>query len=522
MARGDKKRKARTGLANGPPFERSYRSYLIWHVVVSLLLILLVAGIQVQGLWQGHRQVEERTRLTARDVGNVLGGSIAAAFQNVDLVLLAAIDQVRQHPSAIDAPDRSLIDALDKIRLRVPGLIGLHVTDATGRVAYGTGRAVANNLSVADRDYFERLKANADSGMVVSRPVLGKIDKKWVLVFARRIDLPDGQFGGIIYGSIEIEGMAERIIGKPLQLGAHDIVAVSENDMTLVLRYLDKRQDMQFVGQQGSVPAVDELLHANAEDGFFAAQSPFDHIARIFYFQRIAGQPMNLIVGLATEDALSSWRRETAYAAVTTLIFALITSFASHLIYQGQVRRLRLVDELAQSNERLSSLSTTDALTGISNRRRFDELLEEEWRRGVRNRQSLALAMVDIDFFKNYNDRYGHLSGDECLRQVAGIFSHHVRRAGDFVARYGGEEFVIGCVATDGEHLRNLAEAIRGSLEKLALPHEPSPFGHVTVSIGVAAVVPQEGLSREMLVRKADEALYLAKGQGRNRVVLAG
>jgi len=307
-----------------------------------------------------------------------------------------------------------------------------------------------------------------------------------------------------------------------LLLGDNDIVAVNENDdMTLVLRYLANHQDMQFVGQQGTVPAVDELLRSGADDGFFAARSPFDHIDRIFYFQRIAGQPMNLIVGLATQDAISDWRRETAYAGITTLIFAAIVSFASYSLYRGQMRTLRLVAELAESNGRLSSLSTTDALTGISNRRRFDQVLEEEWRRGIRNRQSLALAMVDVDYFKNYNDRYGHQRGDECLREVARLFSQHIRRAGDFVARYGGEEFVIACVATDGEHLRHLADAIRQSLEKLALPHEPSPFGHVTVSIGVAALVPQEGLGRDVLVRKADEALYLAKGQGRNRVVLA-
>ncbi len=218
---------------------------------------------------------------------------------------------------------------------------------------------------------------------------------------------------------------------------------------------------------------------------------------------------------------MSGWRRETAYAALTTAIFALIVSFGSFLIYQGQVRKLLLVAELAGSNQRLSDLSTTDGLTGIANRRRFDALLSEEWLRGIRNRQALALAMVDIDYFKNYNDRYGHPGGDECLRNVAQLLRQHVRRAGDFVARYGGEEFAIVCLATEGENARQLVERIRVSLEKAALPHETSPFGHVTVSIGVAAMVPGDGQRSEILIRRADEALYAAKDAGRNRVVLA-
>ncbi len=257
---------------------------------------------------------------------------------------------------------------------------------------------------------------------------------------------------------------------------------MSDDDMNLIVRYVHKREDMRFVGQRRSVPHVDDLLRSGVDEGFFSTNSPFDQVERIFYFQRIPGRSMNLIVGLATEQALAGWRRDVLYAGITTLIFTLLISVGSYLIYQGQSRKLRLVAELAESNQRLSDLSTIDGLTGIANRRRFDELLSEEWRRGIRNRQSLAVAMLDVDFFKPYNDRYGHQSGDECLRQVGQVLIQHIRRAGDFVARYGGEEFVVVCAATDGEHARQLVEGIRASLETLALPHELSPFGHVTIS----------------------------------------
>lgn len=481
---------------------------------------LLVAGIQAQGLWQGRLEVEERARLTARNLGNVVAGNIAGAFQNIDLILHSAVDQVRQRPLSPDAVDRPFLDALDDLRRRVPGLIGLHATDATGRVLYGTGGDAAN-VNLADREYFKRLRDNPDLGMVISAPVQGRIIKKWVLVCARRIDLPDGRFGGIVYGSIEIEGLAERITGKPLQLGDQDIVVMNDDSMNLIVRYIDKHQDMEFVGQRVSAPVVDELLRSNAEDGFFRMRSPLDRVERIFYFQRIAGEPMNLIVGLATGSAMSGWRREAMYAAITTLIFALLISAASYLIYQGQVRKLRLVAELAASNQNLSDLSITDGLTGIANRRRFDELLVAEWRRGMRSGQPLALAMLDVDFFKRYNDHYGHQGGDECLRAVAQVLKQHVHRASDFIARYGGEEFAILGAGTDGANAWRLAEAIREAMAKLAVPHAMSPFGHLTVSIGVAAIVPTEQQSLEGLIKMADEALYAAKREGRNRVVSA-
>ncbi|MBV8635517.1 MAG: GGDEF domain-containing protein, partial [Burkholderiaceae bacterium] len=178
-------------------------------------------------------------------------------------------------------------------------------------------------------------------------------------------------------------------------------------------------------------------------------------------------------------------------------------------------------EELESANIQLRLLSTTDGLTGIANRRNFDEVLAIESRRATRQSQPLALAMIDIDFFKAYNDHYGHQDGDECLRQVAGLLKHCICRAGDLVARYGGEEFVFLCPATTADTALALAEAFRAELEKLALPHAQSPFGVVTVSIGVAAMVPDNTEQANcLLLRLADEALYLAKRDGRNRVAL--
>jgi diguanylate cyclase (GGDEF)-like protein len=177
-------------------------------------------------------------------------------------------------------------------------------------------------------------------------------------------------------------------------------------------------------------------------------------------------------------------------------------------------------EHLANAIETLHRISTQDGLTGVSNRRHFDETLALEWRRAARSRAPLSLLMLDIDFFKAYNDGAGHQLGDDTLRRVAQTLRDSVHRAGDLVSRYGGEEFVILLPETDAEHARLIAESIRERIETLQIEHASSPFGRVTASIGVATCVPpRDGTGMEPFVGVADEALYDAKRLGRNRVV---
>jgi diguanylate cyclase (GGDEF)-like protein len=202
----------------------------------------------------------------------------------------------------------------------------------------------------------------------------------------------------------------------------------------------------------------------------------------------------------------------------------------SEVVLHAKVRAMRrlvemqreLVDvghQLNAANKELQRLSTTDGLTGISNRRMFDELSLREWRRCERMKKPMALVMLDIDNFKLYNDHYGHQAGDDCLRAVAGQVARAAPRASDLAARYGGEEFVLVLGETDADGARWVAENVRQHVAELGLPHV-TPNRHVTVSCGVASVQPEKGLSLEALLRSADSALYRAKSEGRDRVVV--
>ncbi|WP_413698717.1 GGDEF domain-containing protein [Psychromonas sp. KJ10-10] len=174
--------------------------------------------------------------------------------------------------------------------------------------------------------------------------------------------------------------------------------------------------------------------------------------------------------------------------------------------------------QLEAMNNKLEKLSLTDFLTGLANRRCFDDNLETEWTRAQRTNQPLALIMIDVDHFKKFNDRYGHQAGDKCLKKVANSLASNASRAGELVARYGGEEFCIISPSTDLNEAFELAEKIRLAVQSLSLKNEDTEIGIVTISLGIAACIPDRKQKTKDLVSIADKALYDAKSSGRNRV----
>lgn len=185
-------------------------------------------------------------------------------------------------------------------------------------------------------------------------------------------------------------------------------------------------------------------------------------------------------------------------------------------------RALRVSQQqLLDTNLVLQRLMNSDGLTGLSNRRHFDEYLELEWRRAIRDQLQISLLMIDVDYFKSYNDSYGHLEGDEALRKVAGAIRDVCGRPSDLPARYGGEEFALVLPNTTPGGARLLAEKLRQTVAALAIRHNaPEADSRLTVSIGLATITPQAGTTSRQLILDADKGLYVAKNNGRNQVVV--
>jgi len=212
---------------------------------------------------------------------------------------------------------------------------------------------------------------------------------------------------------------------------------------------------------------------------------------------------------------------------VVARIEAHLTIQKQHRILQAEIAKRKQTElalqeanlQLHEVNHKLALLANLDGLTQIANRRRFDDDLTVEWQRHLREKQPLALILIDIDYFKRYNDYYGHQRGDDCLIKIAQTIAKTPQRPMDLVARYGGEEFAVILPNTNSEGALIVAEEIREAILMLKIPHLQSKFSqYVTLSLGVASVIPTKDLTLEDLINQTDQALYQAKNQGRNQV----
>jgi diguanylate cyclase (GGDEF)-like protein len=253
-------------------------------------------------------------------------------------------------------------------------------------------------------------------------------------------------------------------------------------------------------------------------DGYEAARrmrecSPDEWVPIIFLSSKEADQDLDRAIEAGGDDYLV---KPVSFVVLNAKIRAL------HRIESMRSKVLDMSRDLAMANRELEKLSRQDGLTGIANRRHFDSYLEAELRRAAREHQPLALILADVDSFKAFNDYYGHQAGDDCLREIATVLISAGRRPADFPARYGGEEFTMILPGTTLEGAVDVAKSIQGAIEGLEIAHARSAVSKkITLSQGVASLVPTPETKPEAIIELADQALYQAKQQGRNRYVVA-
>jgi diguanylate cyclase (GGDEF)-like protein len=234
----------------------------------------------------------------------------------------------------------------------------------------------------------------------------------------------------------------------------------------------------------------------------------------LIFYHAVAANLIVMFVYLIVGFALQLPGREFAYDALAMLA---ANVFGASVVYMHEkTSRMRFLEACL-----LHEMVARDGLTGIQNRRMFDQHIQRVWQQAVRDQERVAVLLADIDCFKDYNDRYGHQAGDECLRAVAVSLSQCARRPLDFVARYGGEEFAVVLYEASREYVAEVLTRIQRSIAELNIPHEASMVAsRLTVSIGAAFILPNGNRTPDGLIQLADEALYSAKEQGRNRVVV--
>ncbi|KUG43547.1 hypothetical protein ALP79_200021 [Pseudomonas savastanoi pv. fraxini] len=252
-----------------------------------------------------------------------------------------------------------------------------------------------------------------------------------------------------------------------------------------------------------------------SDSGTAVIKSVVDGVERIYAYRRVSGLPIVAAAGVSCQHVFAPW---WAYAFRSMAMITLSLALLGLLLYRQIQHLVTAESELSIARSELEIIAQTDSLTHLANRRCFDATLQKEWGRASRNNSVIAIILLDIDWFKQYNDRYGHLRGDDCLRQVAGIIGSCINRAGDLAARYGGEEFVILLAETDLAGALSVAEKVRLRIENALIEHSGSPVGNVTISSGVVAINATEKEGYTAVLKEADRLLYCAKTRGRNCV----
>lgn len=442
---------------------------------------------------------EELARQTLENLASSIDSEISRNVELYDLSLQnVATSMLLPEIKQVSAPIRHLI--LFDRAATAKHFGAIQVFDTEGRLVVDASTLDPVPENRADEDYFRVHQERSDTGLFLSRPMLHR--GAYAIVLSRRITGADGSFLGVVAGSIRFSYFHD-LFGR-LRLGPDDIITVYRRDGTVIMR---TPFDLDVIGHNLShLPGLDRVLSETS--GSYSRPSVVDNMMRLFVW-RNSGSPLIVQVGKPWASILSLWRTEAM--RIAGIMIALIVFVLGVTLFLA-----REIGRRARAEERLEELATTDALTGLKNRRKFDSEIDLEWRRAARNGTPVALLMIDADHFKAYNDTWGHQAGDQVLVGIAICISDSVRRAGDCPARYGGEEFAVLLPGLSSVEAFRVAEAIRLKVELWSEDPKVS-----TVSVGVASMIPAASLDWSDLVEAADRALYAAKRNGRNQSVLA-
>ncbi|MBP7339897.1 sensor domain-containing diguanylate cyclase [Niveispirillum sp.] len=479
-------------------------------IIMAMALAVIISAQLYQDRGNARTQAEE----AAVNLTNAIARDISRHIDLFRFVLSSLRETVQS-----DAFDRLPADLHDTVlfsHTAAPKALGvLFVTDANGIITAESGHNDIKGQSRGWRPYFSYHRDHDDDAMLVSGPLVSATSGDPVVVLSMRLNNPDGSFRGMVVASMLLSYFDGLLTDLSLEPGAslsllldHGIVmARKPADPDAIGR--DLRQD-PLVAAAGGKPQAIYVEPASIGGD------------RLIVSTAVEGSTMRVQMTQSLSQIWTHWRAKAWTIGVTTAVLILGIIALIVLFHRESGRRARAQQALALANATLERMATTDALTGIANRRLFDDILRREEAKSARTALEAAVLMIDIDLFKSFNDTYGHSAGDATLRSVAQAVARAVTRGGDLVARIGGEEFAVLLTETDLSGARIVAERVRTEVAALGIRHTGSPHGHVTVSIGLAtSMTDTTALNLEEALNHADQALYDAKKNGRNRVEVA-
>jgi diguanylate cyclase (GGDEF)-like protein len=492
----------------GTPDGRSLRRRLPlsrrWNVAFNLITVGFCMICALFSL-DVRRSAWEQARVSAGNLASVIQTDIERNIELYDLSLQAVVESVHNPEVEALSPDMQRLVLFD--RAATGNYLGsITVIDEQGKIAIDSRSTETSQPDYDDRDFLGEQARETEPGLQIGGVTTDRLGQP-VIRLSRRLSRADGHFAGVVVGTLRVAYFDD--LFRKLNLGSDSTISLLRTDGTVLAR---RPFDQRVVGHSlASTPLFAEF-GPKTPHGTFEAMATSDGIMRFYTYGQVGTLPLILTVGISTGQIDAAWRRDTGYLGVIVALLVGAAVFLNRRLRSEFARRLK-------AEEALSRQARTDSLIGLSNRRHFDEKLEREWRRALRARTALGLLMIDADHFKSYNDRFGHQAGDELLAALARCIAATTLRATDFTARYGGEEFVVLLSGPDATEPAKLGERICQAVA--AMDQSAGALARMTVSIGVALIVPTAQAMQQDLVGAADRALFEAKQGGRNRVVAA-
>ncbi len=418
-------------------------------LVFMLFMTATLIGVDSWRAWRSRNAQMQDAQVATANMARAIAQHADDTIKAADVAILGIEQQLNQDgwsEAALLRLRKALIQRVEQVQQ----INGLFVYDSKGeRVLHSLPftPTISNN---SDRAYFIYHRDNPDENAYLGQPVRARSSGEWVFTVSRRLNDQQGKFAGVVLATISLDYF-QRFYDR-FDIGKNGSIVLALNSAKMITR---RPLMPDSIGKDMQSTTIYRQSRSH-QRGMFIVKSAQDGVLRIHSYERLAAYPLFVGAALSVDEVLEHWRHDyLLHLLVMLFLISIILIFGFYLIrqlrrrIQAELRNQRDHQKLLELNQTLQRLSMQDGLTELANRRCFDQHLQQELLRAKREKTSLALLMIDLDYFKKFNDRYGHLAGDDCLRKVAAVIKENLTRAGDLAARYGGEELAVVLPVTD-------------------------------------------------------------------------
>ncbi|AHG22010.1 diguanylate cyclase [Chania multitudinisentens RB-25] len=491
--------------------------------VFVVIVVLTLVVFNTWQIWNTHQRNLQGAENNAENLARALAQHADDTFILIDNNLLDLIERIETEglgPQQIPRLQKVMRSQIANF----PPLHGSFIYDDQGNPFLTSTGIPLNQANNAERDYFKYHFTHNDNTTYIGKVIRSRTTGDLIIPISRRLNHPDASFAGVVLATLYVDYFSQFYDKFALDNGASLNLLLA--DGTILYR---RPFSTVSIGKNISQSILFREILPHSAFGNATFNSLYDSVERIYGYSRVGRYPLVITAGLSKKDILADWRNDASLFALGggTLLVILVTlgllliRQINHSV-QTEAELVLTRDQLTQLNHTLEEQALLDGLTGLANRRQFDITLKNEITRAARNARHMALLMLDIDYFKQYNDIYGHVAGDLCLQQIGRMLKGLASRPGDLSTRYGGEELAIILPDTELKGAITFAERVLENIRQLNITHDGSPFGVITVSIGVCARIPPPYQDTPFnLVELADHALYEAKRSGKNKICSA-